>query len=263
MFSPRFVALCTALAVGTGLVFAASPAKASTASTASTIESGSFAWPISKPFLKQAVIRGKGQATAEEGASWDSENLEFTFPITAATHTDGTWTFDLDGSAHVQGYKNVGGVEGWAVDVKYWDLKLKVDGKNATLFGDYKLSGVANHTYNPVSEEGNDEPLVTFTLENEIKAPAAVKELDRETTSDTGLAKSLAHYPKGTVLKESGVDLNVLFKEQATPKSSQGHLSPGAIAGIVIGVLAVLGGAAFATQPTVRAAVQDMLAKFL
>ena len=59
MFSPRFVALCTALAVGTGLVFAASPAKAS---TASTLESGSFAWSISKPFLKQAVIRGKGQA---------------------------------------------------------------------------------------------------------------------------------------------------------------------------------------------------------
>ena len=66
------------------------------------------------------------------------------------------------------------------------------------------------------------------------------------------MEKSLRHYPKGTLLKDSEVDLNVTFGATA--------LSPGAIAGIAVGVLAVLGGLAYASTLT---PVRALLAQWL
>ena len=231
----------------------AGPASAADSSSAEPAEvRGTFVWPISSGFLHQAVIKGQGRVLTDGGATWNQESLEFSFPVTSATRTGKTWTFALDGSAQVQGYKNAGGYDGWAVDVKYSDLKLKVEGENATLYGDYLLAGVANKTYKPVGAKGDDEPLVTFTLGSEITPPKPVAEHNRTTVSDTGMEKSLRHYPKGTLLKDSEVDLNVTFGATA--------LSPGAIAGIAVGVLAVLGGLAYAST---LAPVRAILAKWL
>lgn len=246
----RAVAITAALAL-ISITAPAVAAQSSTASDSTHAVEGSFVWPISKGFINQAVIKGQGQALTEGGAIYNSETLKFTFPVSSATHANGTWTFALDGAAQVQGYKNAGGYNGWAVDVKYWDLKVKVRGREATLYGDYKLSGVANKTYEDVSAEGDDQPLVTFALDKEIAPPKEIKEVNREITSDIGTEKSLNHYPKGTVLKDSGVDLNVQFEQK---------LSPSAIAGIAFAVLAVVGGIAFAwTLPE----VQSLLAQFL
>lgn len=229
------------------------PAVAAESSSADPAEvSGAFVWPISTGFLNQAVIKGQGRVLTDGGATWNQESLKFSFPVTSATRTGTTWTFALDGSAQVQGYKNAGGYDGWAVDVKYSDLKLKVEGENATLYGDYLLTGAANKTYKPVGAEGNDEPLVTFTLGSGITPPKPVAEHNRATVSDTGMEKSLMHYPKGTLLKDSGVDFNVTFGAAA--------LSPGAIAGIVAGVLAALGGLVYAST---LAPVRALLAKWL
>ncbi|WP_311523874.1 HtaA domain-containing protein [uncultured Corynebacterium sp.] len=237
------------------LIFAtalAIPAAAESSSAEPAEVGGEFVWPISTGFLNQAVIKGQGRVLTGGGATWNQEALEFSFPVTSATRTGKTWTFALDGSAQVQGYKNAGGYDGWAVDVKYSDLKLKVEGENATLYGDYLLAGVANKTYKPVGAKGDDEPLVTFTLGSEITPPKPVAEHNRTTVSDTGMEKSLRHYPKGTLLKDSEVDLNVTFGATA--------LSPGAIAGIAVGVLAVLGGLAYAST---LAPVRAILAKWL
>ena len=237
------------------LIFAtalAIPAAAESSSAEPAEVGGEFVWPISTGFLNQAVIKGQGRVLTGGGATWNQEALEFSFPVTSATRTGKTWTFALDGSAQVQGYKNAGGYDGWAVDVKYSDLKLKVEGKNATLYGDYLLAGVANKTYKPVGAKGDDEPLVTFTLGSEITPPKPVAEHNRTTVSDTGMEKSLRHYPKGTLLKDSEVDLNVTFGATA--------LSPGAIAGIAVGVLTVVGGLAYASTLT---PVRALLAQWL
>lgn len=251
---------CLNTAVATSLIAAAVAfCPNATAANTAKVADGLFVWPISKGFLNQAVNVGKGQVTTSGGARWNAETLKVSFPVTSTTRSGNTRTFALDGSAQIQGYKNAGGFDGWAVDVTYSDLKIEVQGTDATLIGDYRLTGVANKTFDPVGAEGDNEPLVTFTLNDAVAPPKPIAEENRTTFSDTGLEKSLMHYPKGTELKDSGADLRVEFdKDTALAPSS---LSPGAVAGILLGVVAVLGTLGWvATQPSVRAQVERLLA---
>ena len=266
--SRHFVA--SALASSVALSGMAVPVAQAEEASTPVLEAGAFAWPIKASFLKH--VQGpiaKGTVIGDGGAEFKGN--QFVFPINihkTSLDPQGNGTIALDGSAHVTAYKGLGKNGGPALDVSYFDLKLNVTGQAVSLIGDYSLSGNTANDPTQLDKRGDDEVIVTFTLEAPIDPGKDRVAQSRPTTAGIGLQRSLLRYNEGEQLEGADVDLLLDYDdgkqiEDVTPQELQGSASGfsgsssgssknsslGIAAGVIAAIVAVIGVGALAFGP--------------
>lgn len=193
--------------------FAAPSAFAQEADTVAPIESGAVNWPIKESF--NAYVGGAGEITVTEGVVRDGNSFDFTVNAEdSELDAEGNGVIELDGTIHY--YAHNGGL-----DLTYDDVKVVVEGTDAKITADLKLTG-QRPGQDPVETEADDAEIASFTLENAL-VPAeneTLTETDRTTTFLDGAA--IAGYKPGEVVDGGDVDIEITFGEiPEEPGSSQ------------------------------------------
>lgn len=191
------------------------------------VESGQLNWPIKESFIHHVDTNplAKGIINTTEGA--EKVGKDFTFPVDAAHTTldaEGNGTIGTQGSVQIQGYPGFGPNGSYGVDLTFSDIKVEVEGQNATITADYKLTGASGPLKNkPVELSGDDAAISTFTL-TESLVPETGKSYattDAPTSlTQTGSDIFLGKYPVGQPLDDANSDLTVAFdgaSENAKP----------------------------------------------
>lgn len=193
------------------------------------LTAGTFAWPIKTSFMEHlAGPIAAGRWTTTDGATYKDNQL--LFPVNVAETTldaDGNGTIVLDGSAHIVAYKGLGAGGSAGLDLTYSDLKLQVQGTQVELVGDYVLSGDPGDKGTQVDRDGDDDVLVTFTLDAPIAVGTDVSAQDRPATAGAGLEGSLLRYKEGQILEGGDVDLVLDFADGKDAGVVEGHKSTG------------------------------------
>ncbi|WP_426717775.1 HtaA domain-containing protein [Corynebacterium auriscanis] len=234
----------------------------------SMLEGGTFAWPIKTSFLSH--IQGpiaRGTVATHGGAEYKGN--QFLFPVNVGKTTidaQGNGIIGLDGGAHLVAYKGLGPNGGPAVDLKYSDLKLLVNGNRVSLLGDYSLSGRTANDPKPLGRLGDDEVLATFAMDAPIRPGTDFSALDRPTTAGIGLQNSLLRYKEGEAFRDADVDLVLDYADNkkavdVTPVepngsgigsagsshgTAAGSSTTGAVIGVIAALIAIAGGGALA-----------------
>lgn len=195
------------------------------------VESGQLNWPIKESFIHHVDTNplAKGIINTTEGA--EKVGKDFTFPVDAAHTTldaEGNGTIGTQGSVQIQGYPGLGPNGSYGVDLTFSDIKVEVEGQNATITADYKLTGASGPLKNkPVELSGDDAAISTFTL-TESLVPETGKSYattDAPTSlTQTGSDIFLGKYPVGQPLDDANSDLTVAFDgaSENTKPSDQG-----------------------------------------
>lgn len=193
------------------------------------LTAGTFAWPIKTSFMEHlAGPIAAGRWTTTDGATYKDNQL--LFPVNVAETTldaDGNGTIVLDGSAHIVAYKGLGAGGSAGLDLTYSDLKLQVQGTQVELVGDYVLSGDPGDKGTQVDRDGDDDVLVTFTLDAPIAVGTDVSAQGRPATAGAGLEGSLLRYKEGQILEGGDVDLVLDFADGKDAGVVEGHKSTG------------------------------------
>ena len=192
---------------------AAPSAFAQEADAVAPIESGAVNWPIKESF--NAYIGRAGEITVTEGVVRDGNSFDFTVNAEdSELDAEGNGVIELDGTIHY--YAHNGGL-----DLTYDDVKVVVEGTDAKITADLKLTG-QRPGQDPVETEEDDAEIASFTLENAL-VPAeneTLTETDRTTTFLDGAA--IAGYTPGEVVDGGDVDIEITFGEiPEEPGSSQ------------------------------------------
>lgn len=231
------------------------------------LESGAFSWPIKDSFISH--LQGpaaKGTLIGQQGAEF--KDNQFVFPVNVQKtqlEPNGNGVIVLDGKAHLVAYQGVGANGSPALDLAFDDLKLEVSGKEVKLIGDFELSGRTASDPAQMARKGDDEVLVTFTLDEQIVPGTDFSAQDRPTTAGIGLHHSLLRYQEGQKFDDANVDLvldyadsndsndvtgtelegaSKLSSELATISSDHPNSSGiGATIGFVLGLVVAVGGA--------------------
>lgn len=196
------------------------------------LTAGTFAWPIKTSFMEHlAGPIAAGRWTTTDGATYKDNQLLFRVNVAETTlDADGNGTIVLDGSAHIVAYTGLGAGGSAGLDLTYSDLKLQVQGTKVELVGDYVLSGGdPGDKGKQVDRDGDDDVLVTFTLDAPIAVGADVSAQDRPATAGAGLEGSLLRYKEGQILEGGDVDLVLDFADgkDAGGVVEGGHKSTG------------------------------------
>ena len=259
------LALVTAATVASSALFA--PA----ASAAETPEllTGNATWNIKESFLRyvQSPFTA-GTITVTEGAEKveaDGKAVDFKFPVNvadSALNEKGEGTIDLDGAFQIVGHKG-------AMDIQMSDFKIVINGNKGHLQADYVRKGAMPGS-EPSTSTGDDKPIIEFDVkESLVPAAGGKKEITFTPTAmtESGVDIFGTSYTAGKPLEDSKVGVSLDFKKAENPADPNpadpkpdSSASPAAIGGIVVAVLAVLGGLAFATT---LPQVQAMLGQFL
>ncbi|MDK7180730.1 HtaA domain-containing protein [Corynebacterium riegelii] len=254
------LALVTAATVASTALFA--PA----ASAAETPEllTGNATWNIKESFLRyvQSPFTA-GTITVTDGAEKveaDGKVVDFKFPVNvadSALNEKGEGTIDLDGAFQIVGHKG-------AMDIQMSDFKIVINGNKGHLQADYVRKGAMPGS-EPSTSTGDDKPIIEFDVkESLVPAAGGKKEITFTPTAmtESGVDIFGTSYTAGKPLEDSKVGISLDFKKAETPADPKpdSSASPAAIGGIVVAVLAVLGGLAFATT---LPQVQAMLGQFL
>ena len=280
------LALFTAAAVGSTSLLAPAASAA-----APEIQSGAATWNIKESFLRYVQTPFvAGAITTTDGAEKvekDGKLIDFRLPVNTkdtALNDKGEGTIDLDGAISIVGHKG-------AMDIKMSDFKIVINGNTGQLQADYTRKGSMPGS-EPTTSTGDDKPIVTFEVKEAPKPVAgSKKELVFTPTKMTEFGVDIfgASYEVGKPIEDSKVAVNLEFKtapkpapeapkpapetSKPSPETSKPSpeapkpenpkddvLSPGAIAGIVIGILVIVGGLAFAaTLPEVQAILTQFL----
>lgn len=259
------LALVTAATVASSALFA--PA----ASAAETPEllTGNATWNIKESFLRyvQSPFTA-GTITVTDGAEKveaDGKVVDFKFPVNvadSALNEKGEGTIDLDGAFQIVGHKG-------AMDIQMSDFKIVINGNKGHLQADYVRKGAMPGS-EPSTSTGDDKPIIEFDVkESLVPAAGGKKEITFTPTAmtESGVDIFGTSYTAGKPLEDSKVGVSLDFKKAENPADPNpadpkpdSSASPAAIGGIVVAVLAVLGGLAFATT---LPQVQAMLGQFL
>lgn len=254
------LALVTAATVASSALFA--PA----ASAAETPEllTGNATWNIKESFLRyvQSPFTA-GTITVTDGAEKveaDGKVVDFKFPVNvadSALNEKGEGTIDLDGAFQIVGHKG-------AMDIQMSDFKIVINGNKGHLQADYVRKGAMPGS-EPSTSTGDDKPIIEFDVkESLVPAAGGKKEITFTPTAMTEFGVDIfgTSYTAGKPLEDSKVGVSLDFKKVEKPADPKpdSSASPAAIGGIVVAVLAVLGGLAFATT---LPQVQAMLGQFL
>ena len=264
------LALVTAATVASSALFA--PA----ASAAETPEllTGNATWNIKESFLRyvQSPFTA-GTITVTEGAEMveaDGKVVDFKFPVNvadSALNEKGEGTIDLNGAFQIVGHNG-------AMDIQMSDFKIVINGNKGHLQADYVRKGAMPGS-EPSTSTGNDKPIIEFDVkESLVPAAGGKKEITFTPTAmtESGVDIFGTSYTAGKPLEDSKVGVSLDFKKAENPADPNpadpnpadpkpdSSASPAAIGGIVVAVLAVLGGLAFATT---LPQVQAMLGQFL
>lgn len=267
----------SALAIATAATVAASTLVAPAASAdAPAIQSGTANWNIKASFLRYVQSSFVNSTiTVTDGAEKvlaDGKLTNFTLPVNAADSAldaNGNGTIDLDGAVHIVGHHG-------AMDIRMSDFKIVVNGDKGALQADYERKGSMPGSSEPDTATGDDKPIVEFVVSDKI-VPGADQKYNATFTptsmTEFGVDIFGSSYTAGKPMEDGHVALNLAFegaKQETNPsnttdkpgetKPTDDGSSTGAIIGIVVAVLAVLGGLAFAaTQPGVQAMINQFL----
>lgn len=215
---------------------------------------GNLNWPIKDSFINYLNMPfAKGAITATEGAKQVGNS--FDLPLDAEDSridANGNGTLEFDGKLQFQAHPTD---DAWGMDVTFDDVKVKVNGENATITADFLTKG-ALPGQEAKDVEGDDAVLATFTLEEAI-APAvgaSYSASDLPSVLGEGAETALKSYKAGS--EGGNVDLDLKFGEvpAASSGSDNGGSSTGGIIAIIVGILAALGavGAAVANSGLLR-----------
>ena len=254
------LALVTAATVASSALFA--PA----ASAAETPEllSGNATWNIKESFLRYVQNPFVGSTiTASDGAEKveaDGKVVDFKLPVNvadSALNDKGEGTIDLDGAIRIEGHKG-------AMDIQMSDFKIVINGNKGHLQADYVRKGTKPDA-GMDDAKNDDKPIIEFDVkESLVPAAGGKKEITFTPTAMTEFGVDIfgTSYTAGKPLEDSKVGVSLDFKKVEKPADPKpdSSASPAAIGGIVVAVLAVLGGLAFATT---LPQVQAMFGQFL
>lgn len=257
------LALVTAAAVTSTALFA--PA----ASAAETPEllSGNVTWNIKESFLRYVQNPFVGSTiTASDGAEKveaEGKVVDFKLPVNAADsafNDKGEGTIDLDGAIRIEGHKG-------AMDIQMSDFKIVINGNKGHLQADYVRKGAKPDT-DMDDAKNDDKPIVEFDVKESLVPTAGGKKeiiFTPTAMTESGVDIFGSSYKLGVPMEDSKAGVSLDFKNAETPANpnpsdQNGSTSPAAIGGIVVAVLAVLGGLAFATT---LPQIQAMLGQFL
>ncbi|OFT81829.1 HtaA domain-containing protein [Corynebacterium sp. HMSC29G08] len=257
------LALVTAATVASTALFA----PAASATETPELLTGNATWNIKESFLRyvQSPFTA-GTITATKGAETveaDGKVVDFKFPVNvadSALNEKGEGTIDLDGAFQIVGHKG-------AMDIQMSDFKIVINGNKGHLQADYVRKGAMPGS-EPSTSTGDDKPIIEFDVkESLVPAAGGKKEITFTPTAmtESGVDIFGTSYTAGKPLKDSKVGVSLDFKKaekpaNPNPANPDSSASPAAIGGIVVAVLAVLGGLAFATT---LPQVQAMLGQFL
>ena len=252
----RFTTTLAAAAVttATAVSLMAAPAFAATGITGGTVT-----WGWAPGFLgyylsgqenpKMAFV----ETFATDGASYDATSKQITFRVDSEdSYVDaakGTALINLDGDLHFQKHTTeTPGV--WGLDAEYDDFKITVNGTEGKILGDYEVSGTVGSYEGkaPSWPKGEDVVLATFTLPTPIaKDATALSITNAATKMGIGYTHSMnsdensGYYKPGDAMSPLTVNANLGGEVNVDPtKNPEGSLTPGAIGGIVAGVIALL-----------------------
>ncbi|MDY6049478.1 MAG: HtaA domain-containing protein [Corynebacterium sp.] len=251
----RFTTLTAAVATAaTAASLMTAPAFAATGVTGGTVTWG---W---KPSFLSYYLMGKDTPAmksvtpfASDGATYNETTKQITFTIDKEdSYVDtakGTAVLNLDGDLHFQKHAtDTPGV--WGLDAEYDDFAIVINGTAGQIIGDYKVSGTvgSNQGKAPQWPTGDDVVLAEFTLPAPIAKDGTTLSLDNvDTTMGIGYAHSMdsdeksGFYKPGTEMSPMSVTANLGGEVNPDPtRNPDGSLTPGAIAGIVAGVIALL-----------------------
>ncbi|MCX2163518.1 HtaA domain-containing protein [Corynebacterium auriscanis] len=264
-----FIAASLAGAVAfSGMVVPLAHSAEPSTETTPALETGAFAWPIKASFLNH--VQGpfaRGTVTASGGAEFKGN--QFVFPVNStktSLDAQGNGVIRLDGAAHLVAYRGLGPNGGPALDIKYSDLQLRVAGTRVSLIGDYALSGKTANEPTQLNNHGDDEILATFTVDAPIRPGTDFSAMDRPTAAGIGLQHSLLRYKEGEAFTDADVDLvldyaNDRKADDVTPVEPQGSATgsvgpshgtangsstTGTIFGVIVALIAAVGGGALA-----------------
>ena len=270
------VATATALAATSTLTPFAS---AEESQPAPSVQSGYVTWSIKDSFLryiqgpiaKDTVDATDGLETVKDGKG-KITNLKFPVDTkNTSINAAGVGTIDLDGAVHFLGHKGHGPEGGYGLDVALSDFKVKVTEKEAIVTVDY-LSKGSNPDGEPLEDrKGNDVEFAKLPLTTPIK-PAA----NQSVTSTSEKGRLLQGGLDAFIFYEesnadtSAADFNIKFggpvkpeepnnpEQPGTPDNptnpdkpsnpnepNGSSLSTGGIIGIIVALLALIGGGAF------------------
>lgn len=262
------------------------------------VQAGAATWNIKESFLRYVQTPFVGSTiTTTDGAEKvekDGKLVDFKLPVNTkdtALNDKGEGTIDLDGAISIVGHKG-------AMDIQMSDFKIVINGNTGHLQADYTRKGSMPGS-EPTTSTGDDKPIVEFEVKEAPKPVAgSKKELVFTPTKMTEFGVDIfgTSYEVGKPIEDSKVAVNLEFKaapkptteapkpsseapkpsseapkpsseapkpsqEAPKPENQKGDaLSPGAIAGIVIGILVIVGGLAFAaTLPEVQAIIAQFL----
>ncbi|MDK8663575.1 HtaA domain-containing protein [Corynebacterium coyleae] len=258
---------------------------------APTIESGNAHWNIKESFLRYVQSPFVASTiTTTEGAEKvlrDGKLADFALPVNAADSAldaNGNGTIDLDGAISIEGHHG-------AMDIKMSDFKIVVNGTKGVLQADYVRKGAMPGS-EPTTATGDDKPIAEFEVTDALK-PGKDNKLSATFTptklTEFGVDIFGSSYEVGKPLDDSKVAVNLAFKapkkepkptdpkptdpkptdpkptdpKPTDPKpTDEDGSSTGAIVGIVMAVIAVLGGLGFAaTQPSVQKLINQFMGK--
>ena len=255
------LATTTLTAVATATALAATSTLSPVATAEETapvpvVESGYVSWSIKDSFLRylQGPI-AKGSVTASDGLETiknDKDKItNFKFPVDAkktSINADGVGTIDLDGAIHFLGHKGYGNKDAYGLDVKLWDFKVKLTEKEAVITVDYLSKGWNPGENKPFEDQkGDDVEFAKLPLTAPIK-PAVNQTVTSESGNGSltkgGVEAMMGFYEEG--IEMAPASFNVKFGEPVKPKDPAGSsLSTGGIIGIIVALLALIGGGAF------------------